>query len=154
MLEGSLTMRASMPRFSMARRVRSTRAANSARLKCNVGVMLGGTGSCRGTTGREAGRGAICGGSLGEPGAALEGTSRRARGESAAATFVFFPQPGRFVRGILWLRRDLPRDQSLPLPADPGDTLGRSEEQTSELQSLMRISYAVFCLKKKKATIS
>src|SRR3546814_5850358 len=31
---------------------------------------------------------------------------------------------------------------------------GRSEEHTSELQSLMRISYAVFCLKKKKATTS
>src|SRR3546814_8705922 len=31
-----------------------------------------------------------------------------------------------------------------------GATLGRSEEHTSELQSLMRISYAVFCLKKKK----
>src|SRR3546814_1283758 len=30
---------------------------------------------------------------------------------------------------------------------------GRSEEHTSELQSLMRISYAVFCLKKKKNTI-
>src|SRR3546814_1477676 len=30
---------------------------------------------------------------------------------------------------------------------DPGN---RSEEHTSELQSLMRISYAVFCLKKKK----
>src|SRR3546814_5199461 len=30
---------------------------------------------------------------------------------------------------------------------------GRSEEHTSELQSLMRISYAVFCLKKKKKTI-
>src|SRR3546814_4262425 len=29
-------------------------------------------------------------------------------------------------------------------------TLNRSEEHTSELQSLMRISYAVFCLKKKK----
>src|SRR3546814_9928713 len=29
-------------------------------------------------------------------------------------------------------------------------TLMRSEEHTSELQSLMRISYAVFCLKKKK----
>src|SRR3546814_2074752 len=28
--------------------------------------------------------------------------------------------------------------------------LGRSEEHTSELQSLMRISYAVFCLKKKR----
>src|SRR3546814_5893722 len=30
----------------------------------------------------------------------------------------------------------------------------RSEEHTSELQSLMRISYAVFCLKKKKTTQS
>src|SRR3546814_3683244 len=30
------------------------------------------------------------------------------------------------------------------------DFLPRSEEHTSELQSLMRISYAVFCLKKKK----
>src|SRR3546814_12454039 len=30
-------------------------------------------------------------------------------------------------------------------------TLRRSEEHTSELQSLMRISYAVFCLKKKKS---
>src|SRR3546814_3283082 len=30
-----------------------------------------------------------------------------------------------------------------------GDLLPRSEEHTSELQSLMRISYAVFCLKKK-----
>src|SRR3546814_5536779 len=30
--------------------------------------------------------------------------------------------------------------------------LTRSEEHTSELQSLMRISYAVFCLKKKKKT--
>src|SRR3546814_2398333 len=29
-------------------------------------------------------------------------------------------------------------------------TVSRSEEHTSELQSLMRISYAVFCLKKKK----
>src|SRR3546814_8489431 len=31
----------------------------------------------------------------------------------------------------------------------PWSTLPRSEEHTSELQSLMRISYAVFCLKKK-----
>src|SRR3546814_1063908 len=30
----------------------------------------------------------------------------------------------------------------------------RSEEHTSELQSLMRISYAVFCLKKKKTTLT
>src|SRR3546814_3738071 len=33
-----------------------------------------------------------------------------------------------------------------------GPDLERSEEHTSELQSLMRISYAVFCLKKKKDT--
>src|SRR3546814_1649146 len=33
-----------------------------------------------------------------------------------------------------------------------GRCAGRSEEHTSELQSLMRISYAVFCLKKKKQT--
>src|SRR3546814_3757375 len=38
-------------------------------------------------------------------------------------------------------------------PRRPGrrTLLARSEEHTSELQSLMRISYAVFCLKKKKA---
>src|SRR3546814_4916987 len=38
---------------------------------------------------------------------------------------------------------------------DPGlrrDDEERSEEHTSELQSLMRISYAVFCLKKKTTT--
>src|SRR3546814_1153920 len=33
-----------------------------------------------------------------------------------------------------------------------GEDFIRSEEHTSELQSLMRISYAVFCLKKKKET--
>src|SRR3546814_3465356 len=34
-------------------------------------------------------------------------------------------------------------------PERPAPALERSEEHTSELQSLMRISYAVFCLKKK-----
>src|SRR3546814_6770359 len=34
--------------------------------------------------------------------------------------------------------------------AMPGGTIQRSEEHTSELQSLMRISYAVFCLTQKK----
>src|SRR3546814_4230897 len=50
-------------------------------------------------------------------------------------------------------------DRALPLdvhadhvevPARVVDDVLRSEEHTSELQSLMRISYAVFCLKKKK----
>src|SRR3546814_9427493 len=36
--------------------------------------------------------------------------------------------------------------------ADMRRRIDRSEEHTSELQSLMRISYAVFCLKKKKLT--
>src|SRR3546814_12929353 len=37
-----------------------------------------------------------------------------------------------------------------PIPATVHFSGTRSEEHTSELQSLMRISYAVFCLKKKK----
>src|SRR3546814_8201967 len=41
-------------------------------------------------------------------------------------------------------------DGALAVPCDKDL---RSEEHTSELQSLMRISYAVFCLKKKKKTI-
>src|SRR3546814_6991597 len=43
------------------------------------------------------------------------------------------------------------RDQFL---ARPRLALDRSEEHTSELQSLMRISYAVFCLKKKTKAMS
>src|SRR3546814_4147510 len=39
---------------------------------------------------------------------------------------------------------------SLPTEAHSISMFPRSEEHTSELQSLMRISYAVFCLKKKK----
>src|SRR3546814_3086019 len=39
----------------------------------------------------------------------------------------------------------------VPEPGTPSVSMGtRSEEHTSELQSLMRTSYAVFCLKKKK----
>src|SRR3546814_1665982 len=39
-------------------------------------------------------------------------------------------------------------------PGRPRARMIRSEEHTSELQSLMRISYAVFCLKKKKVRTS
>src|SRR3546814_10100316 len=42
-------------------------------------------------------------------------------------------------RGAMWLRYE----------NEDGEQKVRSEEHTSELQSLMRISYAVFCLKKK-----
>src|SRR3546814_1192053 len=46
-------------------------------------------------------------------------------------------------------------DIAVPRPYRDFEVLAktlRSEEHTSELQSLMRISYAVFCLKKKKTT--
>src|SRR3546814_1652540 len=45
-------------------------------------------------------------------------------------------------------RRD--HKMTIPVIRAPQFLFGRSEEHTSELQSLMRISYAVFCLKKKK----
>src|SRR3546814_1218830 len=48
----------------------------------------------------------------------------------------------RIISG-LWVGPGVKRSRSVPRGT-------RSEEHTSELQSLMRISYAVFCLKKKK----
>src|SRR3546814_1587477 len=47
-------------------------------------------------------------------------------------------------------RAKLPEDAGDKYALVLGDFGARSEEHTSELQSLMRISYAVFCLKKKK----
>src|SRR3546814_6369107 len=56
----------------------------------------------------------------------------------------------RIVRDAPTALVDFQRTQAL-LPVDERDTLGdRSEEHTSDLQSLMRISYAAFGLKKKK----
>src|SRR3546814_7591079 len=54
-------------------------------------------------------------------------------------------------RRLLDRRRALAKQQP-PHFGRPGEAELRSEEHTSELQSLMRISYAVFCLKKKKNT--
>src|SRR3546814_5125011 len=56
--------------------------------------------------------------------------------------------PGR-LRCIAGFRPRAGADDRI-LVAHPVD---RSEEHTSELQSLMRISYAVFCLKKKKTSL-
>src|SRR3546814_3938897 len=47
-------------------------------------------------------------------------------------------------------RQLLTPGEVMQLPPDDEIVMVRSEEHTSELQSLMRISYAVFCLKKKK----
>src|SRR3546814_7686492 len=88
-------------------------------------------------------------------------------------TDTLFPYPTLFRSALSRCRTDRNRlradgylsafDQFLMAPLDglwrhPGaDRAGqegvrRSEEHTSELQSLMRISYAVFCLTKKKQT--
>src|SRR3546814_7077986 len=45
-----------------------------------------------------------------------------------------------------------PCPRALPCQLDATRGAARSEEHTSELQSLMRISYAVFCLKKTNTT--
>src|SRR3546814_4709522 len=58
----------------------------------------------------------------------------------------------RHRRDLLSLGERRLRDECLGQAAGPEQhqAHSRSEEHTSELQSLMRISYAVFCLKKKK----
>src|SRR3546814_1231920 len=52
------------------------------------------------------------------------------------------------------LREQFPELPSQGIEVAQQTDLQRSEEHTSELQSLMRISYAVFCLKKKKTNPS
>src|SRR3546814_3980497 len=66
------------------------------------------------------------------------------------------PQQLRFVgagvrsRQCRRAQRAIPGDRAADFQAEAVAMTGRSEEHTSELQSLMSISYAVFCLKKKK----
>src|SRR3546814_2469958 len=96
------------------------------------------------------------------------------RPPTSTRTYTLFPYTTLF-RSHLPSRPDSRRDDVLPCQHGPADRLGRSgddrsfigsvmkvlvtggngfvgrsEEHTSELQSLMRISYAGFCLKKKK----
>src|SRR3546814_2392808 len=52
------------------------------------------------------------------------------------------------------VRDDLLARSAVDVDGEQVQGLDRSEEHTSELQSLMRISYAVFCLKKKTKKIS
>src|SRR3546814_6810897 len=53
-------------------------------------------------------------------------------------------EAGKFTEGVI-----LSKSMEVLFRAVPPSLYLRSEEHTSELQSLMRISYAVFCLKKK-----
>src|SRR3546814_6051766 len=71
--------------------------------------------------------------SLGEQCEDQQGLQHQERGEDENLLPVLVPDRGAPVPNYGAVRKS-----------------GRSEEHTSELQSLMRISYAVFCLKKKK----
>src|SRR3546814_1590604 len=95
------------------------------------------------TTLFRSGRVSALGGTAGAP-----GTGRADRGAGAGDRAIGTATDAGAVRRLQRERAcgdgHLP-DQLRPQPL-------RSEEHTSELQSLMRISYAVFCLKKKKKT--
>src|SRR3546814_1599591 len=63
------------------------------------------------------------------------------------------PFHGRQVRAVTHHHPpDLGRVRPAAAPVRDIQAVHRSEEHTSDLQSLMRISYAVFCLKKKKSS--
>src|SRR3546814_2715496 len=71
--------------------------------------------------------------------------ARRAPSESEDGCIVMIKASAPILRG----QSHRPPAVSHPIERP---AVRRSEEHTSELQSLMRISYAVFCLKKKKDT--
>src|SRR3546814_5375226 len=83
----------------------------------------------------------------------LTGTATLTR--AAPDDFVGTFNTDRFCNSVCksgYLRHD-GNDDGVPafsIVNPTGSRTARSEEHTSELQSLMRISYAVFCLKKKK----
>src|SRR3546814_1718234 len=83
------------------------------------------------------------------------GTSvaRAAAGGDLSRRGESFGIAGRKVDGMDVLAVRAAADEAVARARTEGPViLERSEEHTSELQSLMRISYAVFCLKKKNKT--
>src|SRR3546814_4688335 len=72
-------------------------------------------------------------------------SSDRCRTNSASLTNSVSPTSTRRTRSC-----GKRADASMPTVSKSPNSQKRSEEHTSELQSLMRISYAVLCLKKKK----
>src|SRR3546814_3585857 len=84
------------------------------------------------------------GGEVHRPVSPRKGSGRRLPGDGPLCA----PRDGAGGRRAAPRGRSGARSELFPVR----DDAGRSEEHTSELQSLMRISYAVFCLKKKKNT--
>src|SRR3546814_3266406 len=94
-----------------------------------------------------------------EPGAAASAAGADGggypRGRAGRVERMEAPTPQRLVRGggggaPAGPQADRPQRPDRGEAAQSGGRTRRSEEHTSELQSLMRLSYAVFCLKKKK----
>src|SRR3546814_10563567 len=84
----------------------------------------------------------------------LRGCNMNWRSGCASVALIFIAQgaqaqPVGYEEALRAARLNQPVLQARELEVE---ALRRSEEHTSELQSLMRISYAVFCLKKKKTT--
>src|SRR3546814_10826984 len=84
----------------------------------------------------------------------LRGVGNRlaAASDDPKQDFTFFKMDDRQVNAFATVGGYIGVNAGLVLVADTEDEVAgvlRSEEHTSELQSLMRISYAVFCLKKK-----
>src|SRR3546814_4337852 len=76
---------------------------------------------------------------------------RIATSETGAAWNSFFADlVARGLGGVRLVTSDAHQGLVEAIAANLPGAVCRSEEHTSELQSLMRISYAVFCLKKKK----
>src|SRR3546814_6008682 len=87
---------------------------------------------------------------LSQRGEFLIGIGRRQRAPDRLAVFDVVPTAKR-DNGIVGDQSDFGEVVKEAIDdADLVQQCRRSEEHTSELQSLMRISYAVFCLKKKK----
>src|SRR3546814_3596983 len=91
-----------------------------------------------------------------EPPLFCEGLYPTVNAVDAGAALLAGPAWARFAGATQQFRSREPRDQvsgrALHHPQPKPASGCRSEEHTSELQSLMRISYAVFCLKKKTKT--
>src|SRR3546814_10418122 len=90
----------------------------------------------------------VCSSDLAEGGAAGSGDVQQAESRLALARDTLAQAECRMRDADATYTRvigEFPRNPSRPRPA----VEARSEEHTSELQSLMRNSYAVFCLKKK-----
>src|SRR3546814_3092000 len=83
-------------------------------------------------------------------GRAMGARSDRPRTRSGRAGTRAIPARGDAADQRTRLSRRLGAADRERIERHQGQFLPRSEEHTSELQSLMRISYAVFCLKKKK----